>query len=150
MPAAYDWTEYLDYDAQVQVVDPAPRGCTDKPHGYFSNNPSFRYRVFVTRLSRKTSGPKGGQTITIDGSGFGPRGSHDTVFFKPAVGSNERPVEAKDVHVVSSREIRATIPAESAAIAKAGGLADIKIETDSPVWFSAITRNSRFTYTHHA
>jgi hypothetical protein len=144
IPAAYDWTQYLHDDADLVVTAPRPPGCTKG--GVSSNNPSFHYRVSITRLSPNTSRPEGGGTISIAGFGFGSRGSDDTVFFNSAGGGDERPLEAKDVHVVSETEITAIIPAESTSISKAGGLADVKIETKSPVWFSVISRGSRFTY----
>ncbi len=83
----------------------------------------FAYKLDITSLSPTSSGPGGGDTVTIAGSGFA---AGNTVWFYPAQGHGTG-AAATNVEVASGTQITATIPAETRDIAAGGGLAAVEV-----------------------
>ena len=98
----------------------------------------------MTTLDPVVSSPAGGGQITVDGSGFGPAGTPDSILFCPSAARQVSCVKADDVVVVSDSEITAKIPEESLFIKETKGEAGIAVEV--PPGVSNAPDFALFTY----
>ena len=73
-------------------------------------------RPATTSLDPEVSSPVGGGQITVNGSGFGPEGTADSVLFCPSAARQVSCVKADDVVVDNDALITAKIPPESSYI----------------------------------
>ncbi len=115
--------------------------------GLTSNAVPFDYAAHIGTLTYHSTSPAGGTQVTINGSGFGPAGTHDAVGFLPTgSGSGQA---ATNVTVVSDTEITATIPAEPQDIYADGGNAEVDVEVPIQSGGMAASNSIAFAYEAH-
>ena len=131
VPAGWPFMKSGDGKVEVRVVVGSDS----------SNGVAFTYTLHLDSLTPDTSGPNGGETMTIRGSGFGAPGSTDSVSFLPGKGGA---TTAAGVKVISNKELTCIIPLETKGTATAGGKVRVAVVVDS-----IDSNEARFRYDLH-